>query len=647
MKTVNLIQGSAEWLAHRMNHFNASDAPAMMGVSPHKTRAALLLELHTGLTADVDAFTQRLYDSGHAYEANARPLAEEIVGEDLYPVVGTLGKKSASFDGLTLMEDIAFEHKRLNEELSAAMVDGCTGSDLPDHYQVQMEQQCMVSGCDKVLFMATKWNGDDLVEERHCWYEPNPELAARIEAGWAQLEADLTDYAPPVAEAPKPTGRAPQTLPALRIEVTGSVTASNLDAFRSTALAVFKSIKRELKTDEDFANAEQTVKWCGEVEERLAGAKQHALSQTESIDVLFRTIDEIGEEARRVRLDLDKLVKAEKDRRKIELVSVPAATLREHIASLNTRLGHNYMPAIAADFAGAIKGKKSFDSMQAAVDQVLANAKIEANSIADRIQINLGTLRELAGNHKFLFNDTAAIVMKQPEDLTSLVKSRIADHKAEEDRRAEAQREQIRREEEQRLAGERAKMERAEEQRRSRIHARFVELECRLHFFGRPSLEIDAALLLTKSNAPSEDTFGERLEEAQALQVRVIESLEVELIEARRREADIAAEAAARAAAAAPAPAAIVPVAAPVAQVRQPQPAPEPAEEEPTLKISDINSAIKPFSIDAAGMAQLGFVGTKRGAATLFKRSDLVKLYSKGSDLLLTAGARVALEKAA
>mgnify|MGYP000576635691 CR=1 FL=1 len=55
MKTVQLIQGTREWLSHRAAHWNASDAPAMLGVSPYKTRDQLLRELATGITADVDA----------------------------------------------------------------------------------------------------------------------------------------------------------------------------------------------------------------------------------------------------------------------------------------------------------------------------------------------------------------------------------------------------------------------------------------------------------------------------------------------------------------------------------------------------------------------------------------------------------------
>lgn len=144
-QTLSLTQGTPEWHAHRAQHFNASDAPAMMACSPYKSRADLIKELATGLMAEVSPQTQRRFDDGHRYEALARPLAEEFIGQELFPVVGTNGKFSASFDGITLMEDIAFEHKSLNNDLRDAMHEGCTGTDLPLVYQVQMEHQIMVA----------------------------------------------------------------------------------------------------------------------------------------------------------------------------------------------------------------------------------------------------------------------------------------------------------------------------------------------------------------------------------------------------------------------------------------------------------------------------------------------------------------------
>ena len=178
MKLHQLIQGSPEWLAYRAQHFNASDAPAMMGCSPYKTRAELLRELHTGIAADVDVATQKRFDNGHRAEALARPLAEEFIGEELYPVTGSEGKLSASFDGLTLADDIVFEHKTASAELRSVMTGEDCGPALPLHYRVQMEQQLMVSGADRALFMATLWGGDDCTFLRHCWYEPDAELRA-------------------------------------------------------------------------------------------------------------------------------------------------------------------------------------------------------------------------------------------------------------------------------------------------------------------------------------------------------------------------------------------------------------------------------------------------------------------------------------
>ena len=452
MNHINLHQGSPEWHAHRANHFNASDAPAMMGCSAYKTRNQLLHEMHTGLSAEVDAATQRRFDDGHRFEALARPLAEEIIGAELYPVTGSEGKLSASFDGLTMDEAICFEHKTLNDELRSVITEVRVGARLALMYRIQMEQQLMISGADKCLFMASKWQGETLVEERHTWYTPDAELRAAILQGWTQFAIDLAAYVPTESAAPVASGRAPETLPALRIEVTGMVTASNLTDFKDHALTVFGGINRDLSTDAQFADAEKTVKWCADVEERLAAAKQHALSQTESIDALFRTIDDISAEARKVRLELDKLVKARKEAIRGELVAGGIAALNEHVAALNTRLGKPYMPAVHADFAGAIKGKRTVDSLRDAVDTELARVKIENSTIADKIQINLGTLRELATAHAFLFADASIIVLKAPDDLTMLVKSRIAEHVAAEAAKEEATRERIRAEEQAKAA---------------------------------------------------------------------------------------------------------------------------------------------------------------------------------------------------
>jgi predicted phage-related endonuclease len=432
MKTHQFTQGSAEWHTHRLAHRNASDAPTMLGHG-HKTRTELLHETYVGITAEVSNFVQKkIFDPGHAFEALARPLAEEILGKELYPVTGSIEidglKLSASFDGIDMMEDVGFEHKRLNATLKHDMFDGCTGTDLHEMYQIQMEQQCIVSGFKTVLFMASEWNGDELVEERHCIYTSNPELAAQIIAGWKQFEEDLANYVPqePVQKA---TGRTPETLPALRIEVKGEVTTSNLNEYRDHALAVFAGINRELTTDQEFADAEKTVQWCASVEERIDAAKQHALSQMVTVDEIFSIMEEVKTEARRVRLELDRLVKSKKESIRNEIVLSRTSQFNAYIAQLDMAFKKPLMPQIALNIAEAIKGKRTVETLKDAADTELARAKIEAKDIANRITLNLATLekhRELI----VLFPDYRALVLKQADDLDAIITARIATHEA-------------------------------------------------------------------------------------------------------------------------------------------------------------------------------------------------------------------------
>lgn len=440
MEIVSLAQGSPEWLAHRAKHFNASDAPAMLGVSPHKTRRQLLAECSTGITPEVDAATQRRFNNGHRLEALARPLAEQIIGEPLYPVTGTNGRYSASFDGLTLGGETAFEHKALNADLRGVFD---RGEELPLHYRAQIEHQLLVSGAGGVLFMASDWDADgNLVEERHCWVATDPELRERLVAGWERFAADLAAFEPTPAAEPAPIGTAPETLPALRIEVEGTVIASNLVAFRETAIAAVRAVKRELQTDQDFADAELSVKWCREVESRIEAAKAHALAQTATIDELFRALDAITDESRRVRLDLEKRVKNRKDEIRASIVTDAQRALGKHIGILNGELAPFRIAAVEADFAAAVKGKRSITAMHDAVDSVLADARIRAESMARTVRENGALYRDRAAGLDAIFPDIAAHIGKPTADFAEWLAIRIEAHRLAMEKREAAARHQ-------------------------------------------------------------------------------------------------------------------------------------------------------------------------------------------------------------
>ena len=432
MKIHNVAQGSAEWLALRAQYRTASEAPAMMGASKYQTRTDLLAAKKTGITPDVTPSQQFIFDKGHATEALARPLTEALIGEELYPIVATEGNLLASMDGATMLGETLFEHKLWNESVVARVKAG----DLAPHYYWQLEQQLLVSGAERVIFVCSDGTPENFV---HMEYRPVAGRAAQLIEGWKQFEADLANFE--MADAPSiVVGKAPDELPALRIELTGMVTASNLKVFEDSALAVIDSVKTTLSTDQDFADAKKAVKWCGDVEEAVAAAKKQALSQTQSIDELFSSLDRISAHARETRLKVDKLVKAQELLVKTNIKQKAELALADHIAAINKTLGKVTLPHVVSDFAGAMKNKRTIASLQDAVDTELARAKIDASQAADGIRLNLTSLAELAVDYAFLFSDVQQLVTKANDDLVTLIKFRIAEHQKAEREKADAKR---------------------------------------------------------------------------------------------------------------------------------------------------------------------------------------------------------------
>jgi predicted phage-related endonuclease len=481
LKILNLSQGTGEWLSHRAECLNASDAPAMKGVSNYKKRSDLVREKATGIQPEHDAGTLARFRAGHDAEASIRTHAESIIGEELYPVTGENVidglRLSASSDGVTMDNEVGWEHKIWNE----ALAESVRRDVVPESHIWQIIHQHAVFGLKRTLFMVSDGTSEKC---EHCWVEVSREQINQLLGSWKQFAEDVRNYSPE-NEAPVEVvaGRAPDLLPALHIEVTGMVTASNLAQFKETAMAVFRGINTNLQTDQDFADAEKAVKFCKDAEERLDAAKSHALSQTASIDELFRTIDGIKDEAKTVRLKLDKLVKAEKENRKIEIITWAQAEYRKHIDALNKRIGGQWMPVVIPAFAESIKGLKSLESMRDKIATAMANAKIEANEVADRIEENIKYLDSLDTS---LAPDFAQICTKQTDDFAALINMRKQQRAEAEAKRIEAEREKIRAEEQAKAeAKARAEREseaariRAEEQAKARAEAESKRIESR------------------------------------------------------------------------------------------------------------------------------------------------------------------------
>lgn len=429
MNILHVQQGTSAWHEARAKHFTASEAPAMLGLSKYTTRNDLLKQKATGFEKVVDAATQRRFDAGHAAEAAARALAENQLGESLFPVTGTLEVEGlpllASFDGLTMDDSVGFENKLWNAEFAAYVRDN---NDAPETHYPQLEQQLLISGANYVLFSVS-----DGTEENTVWleYRSRPERRAQLIAGWKQFAKDLAEYKPEPAAAPVATAAPIENLPALCVSLVGAVQASNLPQWRDVVVARIQAINTDLQTDQDFADASAMVKFLGDAEKSLDLVKKQALSQTADIDELFRTIDSMQGEMKQKRLALDKRVTQRKDEIRDEILQEGRQALRDFITETVKQFGLMIEPIVTADFAGAMRQKKTVATLKDAVATELARAKAEVSSQAVAIDHNQRNYALLAAGHEFLFADIKQLLQQSPEAFSAMVENRITKHKLE------------------------------------------------------------------------------------------------------------------------------------------------------------------------------------------------------------------------
>lgn len=443
-------QGTPAWLQLRSGYPTASEAPAAQGVSRYMTRSELLRQKATGITPEYDDRTLARFAEGHRVEELARPLAEACLGEELSNVTMTAVADGlpllASLDGINFDGDISWECKLWNEDLAKQV----RTNNLSAQYTVQMDQQQLVSGAKRTLFTCTDGTPERTV---HCWYESTEEKKAAVVMHWRQFLQDVAAY-DPAAERPAPAVAAPmESLPAVVVQVNGALTVGgNLDAFGDALRQFIARIPAKPVTDQEFADAEAAAKALKKAEEALATAEDGALAQISDVEQMRRTVADLKNLARTTRLATEKLVAAEKEARKQQIVLDARKDLDRHIGQLERRLEAIdnrpcTFPVVAADFAGAIKGLKSLDSMRDKVAVTLTNAKHEANVLAQRLEANRKHLVQADGDWIALFADFATVGAKAEEDFQALAALRINQHKQAEAQRLEAERERIRAEE--------------------------------------------------------------------------------------------------------------------------------------------------------------------------------------------------------
>lgn len=145
MKIINLEQRSEKWFDFRRRHLGASDTPAIMGVSPWKTKEYVWMEKVFDIRQDINPHMQRGID----LEPMARDLFVKQTGIEVSSLVAedeTYPFLSASFDGISL------DHKIVVEIKCPSSIEGV--KKYPHIYIPQMQKQMYIADICEMYYFA-------------------------------------------------------------------------------------------------------------------------------------------------------------------------------------------------------------------------------------------------------------------------------------------------------------------------------------------------------------------------------------------------------------------------------------------------------------------------------------------------------------
>ena len=153
------------------------------------------------------------------------------------------------------------------------------------------------------------------------------------------------------------------------LRISSQIVASNIDDVAASVRAEIAKVNTDLKTDDDFAVAEQQVKNFKAAEDAFKEALDAALSEAADVKKLMDTTSEIIDLLADTRLALDKQIKAQKAKVKDDIIGRTRDGIQRAIAGCDTRLQAAMRKVLRIDeldgvLAEATKGKKSLAGLE-------------------------------------------------------------------------------------------------------------------------------------------------------------------------------------------------------------------------------------------------------------------------------------------
>jgi len=446
-KILDLIQGTDNWKEARLNFLCASEAPAVMNKSKFMSRNQLL-DLKKGWVSNPNSsFKEMLFEKGHEHEAQARPIFEFEECEDFPPIVASFevvidGEHItllASFDGLGEDSGRVWEHKEWNSTLAENIRNGV----LEALYYWQLEHQMLVAGVKEAIITCSDGTETNRVS---MIYQSIPKRRKDLIAGCKQFLIDLDNH---VIEAKQEVivAKKAESFPLITFDVTGTEITTNISqVLIEISDRAEVEMNRTLETDQDFADKDKLNKATKQARADLKVLINDVQGRFVSYSEFATVAADIDEVLQKMQSQGEKQVKTAKDAKKKSIEQVALIEVNDHAILISKVIAPILVSSVmdcGVDFASAMKNKRTIESLQNAVDGVVAEFKVYSNEIKDKVVINLSTLRELAGEYEFLFMDSGELVKKENEDLVAVIKNRINEHKEAEAKKLAEQKEKI------------------------------------------------------------------------------------------------------------------------------------------------------------------------------------------------------------
>jgi putative phage-type endonuclease len=180
-QTLDLEQGSQEWLDARKHHFCASEAPAVMSVNLYFPKNPT--DLAKQKLGYANKFVSQAMKEGQRLEPIIRQQVEDQTGIGFVPAVMVKDNYLASLDGINFYGDTILEIKapQSNNATVKWAIEGRVI--LPHQYQIQ--HQLMVSGADKCIYAVRNPEDGQIIT---CDVFPDQILQKKLKQAWKDFE---------------------------------------------------------------------------------------------------------------------------------------------------------------------------------------------------------------------------------------------------------------------------------------------------------------------------------------------------------------------------------------------------------------------------------------------------------------------------